>query len=533
MLDSVDNRLYAYQVSDQMADGDKDFSLHTNNADPAGIWSDGITMWVADSADDKIYAYRMSDEQRAMDQDFDTLSAAGNIDPRGIWSHGTTTWVADTVDNKVYSYNYPFYIASAKVDGTELVISFNRDLASAASLANSAFTVEKKPRGGRDETVNLAGSPAISGKTLTLTLASAVIGSDTNVKVSYTKPAAGSNNRLADGNGNEFASVTPQPVTNNAPMRLVCDRTPGVRDGIIAAVSGITDCADITTTHLEGIQTLDLASDLADTTTTLRSDDFDGLTKLTTLDLSDNSLASLPDNIFQSLRSITSLDLSGNAGSATFKPRVFTGDSTSISGSAGRRLYTHPRLRGSPWVDNVEYAWSQVTARGSHTLATDPLPMTGATTPRMSYVVPSVEHDTTVYFRLTVTGKGAGSAASASNWRSVRFLLASAQPSTCNRTPEVRDKIVSLVSGARRCNQVTSRHLAAITYIGLADQLDDSTTSLKNGDFNGFTGLTSLDLGQNNLSSLPAGIFRGTTKLKTLDLADNNLSSLRTTSSSP
>ena len=39
-------------------------------------------------------------------------------------------------------------VSSASVDGTSLEIVFDKTLAAAASLVNSAFTVEKTPQGG-------------------------------------------------------------------------------------------------------------------------------------------------------------------------------------------------------------------------------------------------------------------------------------------------------------------------------------------------------------------------------------------------
>ena len=105
---------------------------------------------------------------------------------------------------------------SAAADGAALVITFDEDLAAAASLANSAFTVEKTPSGGVEETVTLSTTaPVISGKTVTLTLATALVYTDGSVKVSYNKPTAGSANKLADAAGNETASFTDQTVTNN------------------------------------------------------------------------------------------------------------------------------------------------------------------------------------------------------------------------------------------------------------------------------------------------------------------------------
>jgi len=51
------------------------------NSAPAGIWSDGTTMWVADWIDDKIYGYGMATKARIPTMDFDTLEAAGNTWP--------------------------------------------------------------------------------------------------------------------------------------------------------------------------------------------------------------------------------------------------------------------------------------------------------------------------------------------------------------------------------------------------------------------------------------------------------------------
>ena len=107
-------------------------------------------------------------------------------------------------------------VRSAQVDGASLVITFNQRLAAAANLANSAFTVKKTPSGGTEETVALSSTaPVISGRTVTLTLATPVATSDTGIKVSYTKPTTGTDNKLKDANGNEADSFTDRAVTNN------------------------------------------------------------------------------------------------------------------------------------------------------------------------------------------------------------------------------------------------------------------------------------------------------------------------------
>ncbi|MBC6410170.1 MAG: hypothetical protein GDA42_06890, partial [Ekhidna sp.] len=88
------------------------------NEAPVGLWSDGTTMWVLDSEDDKIYAYTLADGMRDAVKDIETLRPAGNEAPVGLWSDGTTMWVTDrgiydeetsqyTKAPKIYAYSLP------------------------------------------------------------------------------------------------------------------------------------------------------------------------------------------------------------------------------------------------------------------------------------------------------------------------------------------------------------------------------------------------------------------------------------------
>ena len=105
VADSVDKKLYAYNLATKSCDSDKDFDTlkAAGNTNPTGIWSDKTTMWVADWDGDKLYAYNLATKQHDSSKDFNTLKAAGNTIPTGIWSDGTTMWVADTAD-KIYAY---------------------------------------------------------------------------------------------------------------------------------------------------------------------------------------------------------------------------------------------------------------------------------------------------------------------------------------------------------------------------------------------------------------------------------------------
>ena len=100
------------------------------------------------------------------------------------------------------------------MNGTTLTLTFSETLGAASSLANSAFTVKKTPQDGDEQTVSLSGTPAISGDTVTLTLANAVLATEIGVKVSYAKPASGTNNKLVDADGAEVADFTDEWVVN-------------------------------------------------------------------------------------------------------------------------------------------------------------------------------------------------------------------------------------------------------------------------------------------------------------------------------
>ena len=93
------------------------------NEHPAGLWSDGATMWVADYDDSKIYAYDMATKAHVPDEDFDTL-ANSDHSPKGIWSDGTTMWVvqswtSETSPTRVYAYDMT---TKARVKGKEFPI---------------------------------------------------------------------------------------------------------------------------------------------------------------------------------------------------------------------------------------------------------------------------------------------------------------------------------------------------------------------------------------------------------------------------
>ena len=108
--DSADYKLYAYTMDPWERDGGSDFSLTGLNAAArslGGVWSNGAgTIWVAHRLIDgpgQATAFNTGDGSMDNDRTFD-LSAL-NSNPAGMWSDGRTMWVLDTGADKVFAYD--------------------------------------------------------------------------------------------------------------------------------------------------------------------------------------------------------------------------------------------------------------------------------------------------------------------------------------------------------------------------------------------------------------------------------------------
>ena len=120
VVDAGLDKVFAYRMSDQMRDSAKDITLHLDNEKPRGIWTNDTTMWVADELRNRIFAYNLSSKARDHDREFNTLEAAGNGDPTGIWSDNQTMWVADWHDVRIYAYRMSDKVRDTSKDFTTL-----------------------------------------------------------------------------------------------------------------------------------------------------------------------------------------------------------------------------------------------------------------------------------------------------------------------------------------------------------------------------------------------------------------------------
>ena len=108
-----------------------------------------------------------------------------------------------------------------------------------------------------------------------------------------------------------FAALLALPPFRRRHRPVICGHTEAVRDAIVGEISGVSNCADVTDTHLAAITgTLDLSFG---SITTLAAGDFAGLTALDQLLLYNNSLSTLPVKVFDDLTALTLLWLGSNS----------------------------------------------------------------------------------------------------------------------------------------------------------------------------------------------------------------------------
>ncbi len=245
------------------------------------------------------------------------------------------------------------------------------------------------------------------------------------------------------------ATVRVYTLRVGRPATTVCERTPAVRDAIVAYLR-VSDCVAVTPAQLAGIQTLELngrgiarlaAGDFAGLSTLdeLALDDndltelpkglFAGLSSLDTLDLSgndltelppgifaglsalrelwldDNDLTALPPGVFANLGSLIYLALEDNPGSAGFLPPAEAGAAQAVATGATVTLDGRASAADGPWKHNVAWAWQQVDTNG---VAVTPATVTlaGADTATPTFTAPAAA--AALHFRLTVTGRGTG-----------------------------------------------------------------------------------------------------------------------------
>ena len=286
----------------------------------------------------------------------------------------------------------------------------------------------------------------------------------------------------------------------------VCDRTPQVRDALLAAIPEVSDCAEVTTAHLTGITRLRL---LASGITILRENDFNGLNSLQDLWLSHNSLRSLPEGVFSELGSLKSLGLSGSSLDA-LPESVFMGLHSL------QQLFLH---------DNRLHLLPEEVFRGlnnlreltlfENSLSTLPEGVFNGMDSLQSLILSNNN--------LSVLPERVFSGLSRLEGL---WLHGNALSSLPQGIFHGLNSLRSLLLGG---NSLTTLPEGVFSGLSSLQQLwlsGNGVNALPEGIFHGLSDLEELLLHRNSLSALPEGVFRDLSSLDTLWLASNSLTTL-------
>ena len=296
-------------------------------------------------------------------------------------------------------------------------------------------------------------------------------------------------------------SADPEPTIVN-----ICDRTPQVRDAILANLRDVSDCAAVTDSDLNRVRRLPL---YYEEITALQAGDFQGLANLERLYLDGNSLTELPDGVFNGLSNLEWLDLYGN--SLTELPDgVFDGLSNlEYLYLDGNSLSELPDgvFNG---LSNLEWLYL-----GSNDLTTLPDGVFGG--------LSNLEYLYLDGNSLSELPDGVFGGLSSLGTLDLRENDLTGLPDG------VFDSLDSLEFLYLQSNDLTGLPDGVFDELTNLESLEFSyndLTQLRADVFNGLSKLESLEFSYNDLTALPADVFDGLSSLENLDLKLNDLSKL-------
>ena len=310
----------------------------------------------------------------------------------------------------------------------------------------------------------------------------------------------------------------------------ICDRTPQVRDAIVAAIPDVDDCANVTAEHLAAITDLNIRDK---SITALKTGDFDGLTALTSLALSGNALSSLPSGIFDDNTQLTQLRLGGNALSSL--PSGVFDNNTALT-----ELYLYDNvlsaLPSGIFDNNTALIWLYLYDNALSSLPSGVFDNNTALTDlylynnALSSLPAGIFDNNTALTSLSLGGNDLSSLPSGvfdNNTALTGLTLSSNDLSSL--PSDIFDNLTELISLSLGSNDLSSLPSGIFNNNTALKQLllsGNDLSSLPSGIFDNLTALATLWLGSNDLSSLPSGVFDNNTELTQLYLSSNDFSSL-------
>ena len=354
------------------------------------------------------------------------------------------------------------------------------------------------------------------------------------------RPATGTDQYLGD---RYFDPYTGFRVVAGAPLTLqVCELTPGVCDGITVPVN----------TAATGLPTISGTAQVGETLTANTSGiaDADGLSGATFsyqwVSNGGNSDADIQgamgstyspatDDEGKTLKvQVSFTDDAGHDESLTSAPTDTVTGPPPVPMPGNTPATGLPVIRGKPQVGWTLWAYTSGIADAdglsdptftyqwlSNDGDTDTV-ITGAT--NLSYVIGAAAEDKTLKVRVSFTDDAGYNERLTSAPTDTVTLVTPQVIGICDRTPQVRDAILSRLPKDRTCQLVTDADLSSITH--QLDLVNQRVTSLKAGDFEGLFNVSVLNLENNDLTTLPAGVFDGLAGVYILYLENNHLETL-------
>ena len=311
----------------------------------------------------------------------------------------------------------------------------------------------------------------------------------------------------------------------------VCDRTPQIRDAIMAQV-GIGDCAAVTAEGLGRVYSLDLEE--SPTITSLYEDDFAGLHNLMYLNLGDNRIRQLPPGVFSDLSLLTSLQLRENQ-IRELPVGVFSGllalESLALQNNQLRSL-PEGIFAGLSNLKRLQLGRNQINELGrdlfsdlinierlslwDNELRELPKGIFGGLM-KLRYL--RLEYNRLGEHQLDIDLFADLIGLEDLDLRRNEF----------NELPGILSELTELRRLRLRGNKISSvptDAFAKLTKLQYLDLSDNDILEVPQSLFSGLADLEWLDLTQNELSALPASIFSGLAKLERLTIWRNRLTEL-------
>ena len=224
--------------------------------------------------------------------------------------------VTVTAEDAITTQDYTVTVtrATALTDATLSALTVNdgtSDLTLDPTFATGTYAYAASV-GNAVTSVTLTATPSHSGGSVTgVTLGGTAI-ADTDFSDGIMVPSLveGANEIVVTVTAEDTTITRDYTVTVTRARAGICDRTTVVQTKILARLSGVSDCADVTLANLGTIDArLDLSSE---SISALRAGDFANLTALEELWLGDNSLSTLPADVFADLTALEELELGDN-----------------------------------------------------------------------------------------------------------------------------------------------------------------------------------------------------------------------------